>query len=226
LDFNYSHTTNPLDNEVFLDLARHYESEFHADMARLNILPAHVLTRVSEYVPEIIKFIEKIIENGYGYESNSSVYFDTIKFHKQHSYAKLEPDRMGDIAALSEGEGALTTATNNSKEKKNECDFVLWKKSKAGEPVWQSPWGLGRPGWHIECSVMASTVLGTNYYFNRRSSRFNKNLFFILQVLNSTSILAALILNSLITITKSLNQKLIMIVIHGSIISFIVVISP
>ncbi|CAF2465027.1 unnamed protein product [Rotaria sp. Silwood2] len=143
LDFNYSHTTNPLDNEVFLELARHYESEFHNDMSHLNILPPHVLTRVSEYVPEIITFIEKIIENGYAYESNSSVYFDTIKFHKQHAYAKLEPDRMGDIAALSEGEGALTTASNTNKEKRNECDFVLWKKSKIGEPVWQSPWGQG-----------------------------------------------------------------------------------
>ncbi|CAF0898720.1 unnamed protein product [Adineta steineri] len=163
LDFNHSHTTNPLENEVFLDLARHYESEFHSDMSSLNILPAHVLTRVSEYVPEIVKFIEKIISNGYAYESNSSVYFDTIKFHKQHSYAKLEPDRMGDIAALSEGEGALTTSENTTKEKKNDCDFVLWKKSKTGEPVWQSPWGLGRPGWHIECSVMASAVLGPQF---------------------------------------------------------------
>ncbi|CAF0971316.1 unnamed protein product [Rotaria sordida] len=163
LDFNYSHATNPLDNEVFLTLARHYESEFHNDMSHLNILPPHILTRVSEYVPEIIKFIEKIIENGYAYESNSSVYFETMKFHKQHSYAKLEPDRMGDINALSEGEGALTTASNTSKEKRNECDFVLWKKSKIGEPVWQSPWGLGRPGWHIECSVMASTILGSQF---------------------------------------------------------------
>ncbi|CAF2977534.1 unnamed protein product [Rotaria socialis] len=160
---SYSHSTNPLDNEVFLELARHYESEFHSDMSRLNILPPDILTRVSEYVPEIITFIQKIIENGYAYESNSSVYFDTIKFHKQHAYAKLEPDRMGDIDALTEGEGALTTASNTSKEKKNECDFVLWKKSKIGEPVWQSPWGFGRPGWHIECSVMASTTLGAQF---------------------------------------------------------------
>ena len=163
MDFNYSHTTNPLDNEVFLDLARHYESEYHMDMSRLNILPADVLTRVSEYVPEIIKFTEKIIENGYAYESNGSVYFDTIKFHKQHSYAKLEPDRMGDLAALNEGEGALTAAENTTKEKKNDCDFVLWKKSKIGEPVWPSTWGQGRPGWHIECSVMASAILGSQF---------------------------------------------------------------
>lgn len=166
LDANYSHTTNPLDNSIFFELARHYESEFHSDMSRLNVLPAHILTRVSDYVPEIIQFIEKIIENGYAYESNSSVYFDTIKFHKQHSYAKLEPDRMGDLAALSEGEGALTATSSSSKEKRNDCDFVLWKKSKTGEPVWQSPWGLGRPGWHIECSAMASAVLGKRKHFS------------------------------------------------------------
>lgn len=160
LDANYSHSENLWENDVFLELARHYESEFHNDMTRLNILPAHVVTRVSEYVTEIIKFIEKIIENGYAYESNSSVYFDTIKFHKTHSYAKLEPDRMGDLEALNEGEGSLVSTSTATKEKKNDCDFVLWKKSKPGEPVWQSPWGLGRPGWHIECSVMASTILG------------------------------------------------------------------
>ena len=132
-------------------------------MARLNILPAHILTRVSEYVPEIVQFIETIIKNGYAYESNSSVYFDTLKFHKQHAYAKLEPERMGDLTALSEGEGALTAETSATKEKRNDCDFVLWKKGKTGEPVWQSPWGAGRPGWHIECSVMASAVLGRHF---------------------------------------------------------------
>lgn len=163
MDSIYSHSENPLSNEIFLELARHFESEYHSDMSKLNILPAHILTRVSEYVPEIIKFIEKIIENGYAYESNSSVYFDTMKFHEKHSYAKLEPDRAKDIAALNEGEGALSATETVAKEKRNECDFVLWKKSKAGEPVWQSPWGLGRPGWHIECSVMASTVLGPQF---------------------------------------------------------------
>ena len=87
-------------------------------MSNLNVLPAHVVTRVSEYVPEIINFIEKIIKNGYAYESNSSVYFDTIKFHKQHSYAKLEPDRMGDLNALSEGEGAVNNIGKHKQGKK------------------------------------------------------------------------------------------------------------
>jgi cysteinyl-tRNA synthetase len=183
------------------------------DMSRLNVLPADVLTRVSEYVPEIITFIEQIIQNGFAYESNSSVYFDTIRFHKQHAYAKLEPDRMGDLAALSEGEGALTTAENTSKEKKNDCDFVLWKKSKPGEPVWQSPWGLGRPGWHIECSVMASTVLGKKSSSDTSIVVLIKTCFF--QVLISMFIRAVLILNFHIMITKLLNQKPVSTVMFG-----------
>ena len=163
MDFIYDYTINSLDNELFLELARYYESEFHTDMSRLNILPPHVVTRVSEYILEIIKFIEKIMENGYAYESNSSIYFDTIKFHQQHSHVKLEPERMNDIAALSEGEGSLTATSNSNKDKRNQCDFVLWKKSKPGEPSWHSPWGYGRPGWHIECSVMASAILGPQF---------------------------------------------------------------
>ena len=129
-------------------------------MACLNVLRPHVLTRASEYVPEMITFIEKIIANGYAYVSDSSVYFDTIQFNKRHNYAKLEPNRMGDTAALSECEDPLTTTENACKEKRNNCDFVLWKNSKPGEPAWKSPWGLGRPGWHIECSAMATAVLG------------------------------------------------------------------
>ncbi|CAF0927404.1 unnamed protein product [Didymodactylos carnosus] len=159
-----------LDNSIFLDLARLYESEYHNDMFKLNILPPDILTRVSEYVDEIIPFIQKIIDNGYAYVSNNSVYFDTIKFNSEHTYAKLEPDRTSDLAALAEGEGVLSGSAKDehgkiqtTSEKRNNCDFVLWKKSKQGEPLWTSPWGEGRPGWHIECSVMASSILGKQF---------------------------------------------------------------
>merc|ERR1712002_946981 len=96
---------------------------------------------------------------GYGYESNSSVYFDTTKFSQSegHFYAKLSPESYGDNKALADGEGALSTSEN---EKRCGNDFALWKASKPGEPAWDSPWGRGRPGWHIECSVMASAILG------------------------------------------------------------------
>lgn len=128
-------------------------------MDDLNIQRPNVLTRVSEYVPEIVDFVKKIIENGFAYEVDGSVYFDTIKFDKTdgHNYAKLEPWSAGNVKLLQEGEGDLSKDLIG---KKTSSDFALWKKSKEGEPAWDSPWGLGRPGWHIECSVMASDVLG------------------------------------------------------------------
>jgi len=131
-------------------------------MEALNVLPANCLVRVSEYIPECIAFIEKIIERNYAYESNGSVYFNVGGFDNccNHHYAKLVPEAFGDQSALQEGEGDLSGGSERLKEKKSENDFALWKVSKPGEPSWDSPWGKGRPGWHIECSAMASTILG------------------------------------------------------------------
>ena len=128
-------------------------------MESLNVLPADCLTRVSDYVPEIVDYIQKIIERNYAYESNGSVYFNVKQFDANpcHHYAKLVPEAFGDAKALAEGEGDLSA---DGQEKRFENDFALWKKSKPGEPSWPSPWGTGRPGWHIECSVMASAILG------------------------------------------------------------------
>ncbi|XP_047219166.1 cysteine--tRNA ligase, cytoplasmic isoform X2 [Girardinichthys multiradiatus] len=150
------------ENSIFSVLPKYWEGEFHKDMEALSVLPADVLTRVSEYVPEIVEFVRKIISNGYGYESNGSVYFDTQKFDSspQHSYAKLVPEAVGDQKALQEGEGDLSISADRLSEKKSQNDFALWKASKPGEPSWESPWGKGRPGWHIECSAMAGSILG------------------------------------------------------------------
>lgn len=156
------HGTEVTDNDIFAKLPQYFEQEFHEDMAALNVLPADVLTRVSEYVPEVIDFVEKIIVNGYGYVSADSVYFDTVKYSQDesHFYAKLVPEAFGDQKALHEGEGDLSISQAQLSEKKSPNDFALWKASKPGEPSWESPWGKGRPGWHIECSVMASSILG------------------------------------------------------------------
>ncbi|WWC85317.1 cysteine-tRNA ligase [Kwoniella dendrophila CBS 6074] len=144
-------------------LALYWESQFFQDMEKLNILPPNIKPRVSEYVKEIVEFVDKIIKNGFAYEAEGSVWFDVEKFDGaqgdgfRHDYAKLQPSSKGNKKLIDEGEGALT----GSKGKRQAADFALWKaKSKPGEPAWPSPWGDGRPGWHIECSVMASAILG------------------------------------------------------------------
>lgn len=146
------------DHTIFRSLAAYWEGEFFKDMRRLRVRDPDTLTRVTEYVPEIVSFVEGIVKNGYGYEVDGSVYFDTRTFDKAdgHSYAKLAPWSKGDLALLEEGEGALSVTTG----RRSPADFALWKASKPGEPSWPSPWGSGRPGWHIECSVMASAVFG------------------------------------------------------------------
>ncbi|XP_010633980.1 cysteine--tRNA ligase, cytoplasmic isoform X1 [Fukomys damarensis] len=152
------------DNSIFSKLPKFWEEEFHKDMEALNVLPPDVLTRVSEYVPEIVDFVQKIVDNGYGYVSNGSVYFDTVKFaaSEKHSYGKLVPEAVGDQKALQEGEGDLSISADRLSEKHSPNDFALWKTSKPGEPSWPCPWGKGRPGWHIECSAMAGTLLGAS----------------------------------------------------------------
>ena len=138
-----------------------------SDMAKLRVIPPDTLTRVTEYVPEIVSYVEKIVSNGYGYAADDgSVYFDTRAFDGKakdgndwsHAYAKLMPWNKGNKELLDEGEGALTSGST----KRAAADFALWKASKPGEPAWPSPWGQGRPGWHIECSVMATEILGDN----------------------------------------------------------------
>uniref|UniRef100_A0A452TMK6 Cysteine--tRNA ligase, cytoplasmic n=1 Tax=Ursus maritimus TaxID=29073 RepID=A0A452TMK6_URSMA len=144
------------DNSIFSQLPKFWEEEFHRDMEALNVLPPDVLTRVSEYVPEIVNFVQKIVDNGYGYASNGSVYFDTAKFasSERHSYGKLVPEAVGDQKALQEGEGDLSISADRLSEKRSPNDCALWKASP-GNPD-------GRPGWHIECSAMAGTLLGAS----------------------------------------------------------------
>ena len=146
------------DQKIFKDLASYWEADFMEDMESLNVLPADYLTRVSEYVPEIVAYIEQIMRNGFAYESEGSVYFDVTAFNgdPEHEYAKLCPWSAGNSKFFEEGEGSLGVKLTGKRDPR---DFALWKCSKPGEPFWKSPWGNGRPGWHIECSAMASSVL-------------------------------------------------------------------
>nr|CAD7594890.1 unnamed protein product [Timema genevievae] len=127
-------------------LTRRFEAEFHEDMAKLNIKPATIITRVTDFVPRIISFVQEIVDKGNGYVTvDGSVYFDTSQFDR---YGKLFPVSMDEEPA------------QPMVDKKSPLDFALWKGAKPNEPSWLSPWGPGRPGWHIECSTMASAMFG------------------------------------------------------------------
>uniref|UniRef100_A0A4W4FKA5 cysteine--tRNA ligase n=1 Tax=Electrophorus electricus TaxID=8005 RepID=A0A4W4FKA5_ELEEL len=130
-------------------IARMYEEEFKKDMLALKVLPPFAYMRVTENIPGIVAFIERIIRNGHAYTTGQGdVYFDTQSIGS----------RYGKLVNLS-GAGELGEPGGGAK--KDLRDFVLWKASKPLEPYWESPWGRGRPGWHIECSTIASSVFGS-----------------------------------------------------------------
>lgn len=158
LDSIHKESIDSKEHSIWTDVTKYWENDFMSDMAALNVLPADVVTRVTEYVPQIADFVDKVVQKGFAYESDGSVYFDIAAFEKAgNQYARLRPDSRNDQALIADGEGSLSKSAGG---KRGAGDFALWKKSKPGEPSWPSPWGEGRPGWHIECSVMASDVLG------------------------------------------------------------------
>ncbi|KAJ8124131.1 hypothetical protein ONZ43_g77 [Nemania bipapillata] len=158
-DSLYKESLDTSDQTIFTSLTKLMENEFTKDMDALNVLRPDVVTRVTEYVPQIASFVEKVVEKGFAYEAEGSVYFDITAFEKAgNTYAHLRPESRNDKALQEEGEGSLGKSLGG---KRGPGDFALWKKSKPGEPYWPSKWGNGRPGWHIECSVMASDVLGS-----------------------------------------------------------------
>ncbi|KAG6592508.1 cysteine-tRNA ligase [Phytophthora cinnamomi] len=146
----------------FQALARQQEQQFFEDMARLYVRPPTAITRVSEHLPEIIKYVEQIQHNGFAYEAvdGSGVYFSTQQLGDK--YGKLDPRRRSQqdeevLAAVEQS----AVVEEEERVKKDPRDFALWKATKEeGEPAWESPWGAGRPGWHIECSAMTHHVLG------------------------------------------------------------------
>ncbi len=162
LDHLYGSTIDSQDHSIFTAVARKFEKRYFDDMHALNVLDPDVITRATEYVPKMVTFIERIISKGFAYPTpDGSVYFDIAAFEAAgHPYPRLEPGSRNNSALRADGEGTLA---NKSAIKRQDVDFALWKASRPGEPAWPSPWSKagGRPGWHIECSVMASEELGS-----------------------------------------------------------------
>lgn len=160
LDEQFGKTIRGDEYEVFTKLAKEYEDRFFQDMHDLNVMDPDDLVRVTEHGKEIADFVKKIVDKGLAYRtSDGSVYFDIKAFEAAgYPYARLEPWNRNDADLQADGEGALSQADESVK--RSPADFALWKASKPGEPSWDSEWGPGRPGWHIECSAMASGKLG------------------------------------------------------------------
>jgi len=133
-------------------LAAKYTQAYFADADALHVRRADVHPKVSEHIPEIIALIERLIDRGYAYVADGDVYFAVRKFPGYGKLSKRSPD---DMLA-----GARVEV---DPKKRDPLDFALWKASRAGEPYWESPWGRGRPGWHIECSAMSLKYLGTGF---------------------------------------------------------------
>ncbi|MFD2369479.1 cysteine--tRNA ligase [Brevibacillus sp. GCM10020057] len=131
------------------EVADRYTAAFNEDLRSLNVLPPDIQPRVMQTIPEIIEFVSGLIEKGFAYESEGDVYFRTGRFSE---YGKLSHQPLDDLQA-----GARVEI---NEKKEHPLDFALWKAAKPGEVSWSSPWGEGRPGWHIECSAMALKFLG------------------------------------------------------------------
>ena len=130
-------------------LAEGYIREYEQDLKDLNVLPASINPRATQEIPQIIVMIEGLIERGYAYPAEGDVYF---RVERDADYGRLSGRRLDDMQA-----GARIEV---GEQKENPMDFALWKAAKPGEPAWDSPWGKGRPGWHIECSAMNLHHLG------------------------------------------------------------------
>ncbi len=135
-----------------LELAKEFSQVYLEDLGKLGVLPADRYPRVSEHIPEIIEMVQVLINKGFAYVLNGDVYYEVAKFNE---YGKLSGRNQEEIQA-----GARIEVNES---KKDPMDFALWKAAKPGEIFWDSPWGPGRPGWHIECSAMSIKYLGTEF---------------------------------------------------------------
>jgi len=142
-------------NQLGIDstaVAERFIEEFYQDMDALNVQRATIEPKATDHIAQIVEFIEKLILKGFAYPINGDVYYSVEKFKR---YGKLSGRKLEDMEA-----GARIDI---DERKQNPFDFALWKSAKPGEPAWDSPWGQGRPGWHIECSAMSREYLGETF---------------------------------------------------------------
>lgn len=135
-----------------LELAEEFSRIYLEDLAKLGVLPADMYPKVSEHIPDIIEMVQVLVNKGYAYVLNGDVYYEVAKFKE---YGKLSGRNLEEMQA-----GARVEINES---KRDPMDFALWKAAKPGEISWDSPWGPGRPGWHIECSVMSVKYLGAGF---------------------------------------------------------------
>jgi len=132
----------------YRDISEKYTDDFLEIWRRLNMMPPYAIPRATYHIQDMITIINKLIEDGYAYTADGNVYFSVSKFEKYGEISKQKTDELIQGYRVEEGEGKIDM-----------LDFALWKKSKEGEPSWESPWGPGRPGWHIECTAMSNRFL-------------------------------------------------------------------
>lgn len=140
-----------------MEIAQHYTNRYHEAIARLNALPPSIEPTASGHIPEQIKIIRDILDNGYAYVANGSVYFDLEKYAGEQPYGKLSGKVLDDLKAGSRDTQGLS-------EKRSPHDFALWKKASPEHIMrWDSPWSVGFPGWHLECTTMCTKYLGDEF---------------------------------------------------------------
>ncbi|WP_310992458.1 cysteine--tRNA ligase [Aequorivita marina] len=140
-----------------MEVVQKYTVDFHTVLAKFNALPPSIEPTATGHIYEQIAIIEKIIDQGFAYEKNGSVYFDVMKFNKTKEYGKLSGRKLEDMIANTRELAAQT-------DKKNPQDFALWKKAEPQHIMrWPSPWSVGFPGWHLECTAMSTKYLGDNF---------------------------------------------------------------
>ena len=138
------------------EISEKYIAECKKDMEALNVKPATVHPQATKEIPEMIDMVKTLIDNGHAYEKNGTVYFKVRSFD---SYGKLSHKNIDDLESGHRAESHQLKVSGED-EKEDALDFVLWKPKKEGEPYWESPWGQGRPGWHLECSCMSKKYIG------------------------------------------------------------------